>query len=269
MSQRLKNRHLGLWLRRPLLEDYVARMVAALIYLVGYIAAVPMALWLLVTPAQAQQLRTLPSHVPPAAAHLQPIDRVPGLTRLNLAIGLPLRNQETLTNLLQQIYDPASPQYRHYLTPEQFTEMFGPTEQDYQSIIAFARANGFAVTGLHPNRLLLDVNASVADIEKAFHVKMCVYQHPTEARRFYAPDVAPSVGVDLPVLDINGLSDYTRPHPAGLKLAPLKATKSARPADGSGTSGTYMGYDFRAAYAPGVALTGTGQTIGLVQFDGY
>jgi subtilase family serine protease len=221
------------------------------------------------SPAQAQQLRTLPRHVPPAAAHLQQIGRVPGLTRQNLAIGLPLRNQEKLEKLLQQIYDPASPQYRHYLTPEQFTEMFGPTEQDYQSIIAFAKTNGFTVTGLHPNRLLLDVNVAVADIEKAFHVKMCVYQHPTEARKFYAPDVAPSVGVGLPVLDINGLGDYTRPHPAGLKMAPRKATKQAQPADGSGTLGTYMGYDFRAAYAPGVALTGTGQTIGLVQFDGY
>jgi len=269
MRQQLENRHLVLWLRRPPLDDHVARTVAALICIVGYVAAASMALWLFVTPAQAQQLRTLPSHVPPAVAHLQPIDRVPGLTRLNLAIGLPLRNQEALTKLLQQIYDPASSQYRHYLTPEQFTEMFGPTEQDYQSLIAFAKTNGFTVTGLHPNRLLLDVNATVADIEKAFHVKMRVYQHPTEARRFYAPDVAPSVGVDLPVLDINGLSDFTRPHPANLKLAPQQATTHARPADGSGTSGTYLGYDFRAAYAPGVALTGTGQTIGLVQFDGY
>src|SRR5579862_5484909 len=103
MRQQLENRHLVLWLRRPPLDDHVARTVAALICIVGYVAAASMALWLFVTPAQAQQLRTLPSHVPPAVAHLQPIDRVPGLTRLNLAIGLPLRNQEALTKLLQQI----------------------------------------------------------------------------------------------------------------------------------------------------------------------
>ena len=269
MGQRLQNRHLVLRLRRPPLDDYVARTVTALICIVGYVATAPMALWLFVTPAQAQQVRALPSHVPPAVAHLQPIDRVPGSTRLNLAFGLPLRNQETLTKLLQQIYDPASPQYRHYLTPEQFTGMFGPTEQDYQSLIAFARTNGFIVTGLHPNRLLLDVNAAVADIEKAFHVTMRVYQHPKGARRFYAPDVGPSVGLDVPLLDVNGLSDYARPHPANLKLAPRQARTHAQPADGSGASGTYLGYDFRAAYAPGVALTGAGQSIGLVQFDGY
>ena len=54
---------------------------------------------------------------------------------MKLAIGLPLRNQEALTNLLQQLYDPSSPNYRHYLTPEEFTAQFGPTEQDYQKVI--------------------------------------------------------------------------------------------------------------------------------------
>ena len=86
-------------------------------------------------------------HMPAALAHLQPIGPLAGSQRLNLAIGLPLRNQEALTNLLQQIYDPASPNYHHYLTPEQFTERFGPTEQDYQAVIAFAKANGLTVTG--------------------------------------------------------------------------------------------------------------------------
>ena len=38
------------------------------------------------------------------------------------------------------------PNYHHYLTPEQFTERFGPTEQDYQAVIAFAKANGLTVT---------------------------------------------------------------------------------------------------------------------------
>ena len=30
-----------------------------------------------------------------------------------------------------------------------------------------------------------------------------------------------------------------------------------------------MGYDFRAAYAPGVSLTGTGQSVGLFELTGY
>jgi len=245
MGFRLGNRHVVLWL------------------------GAAMALGLFAQLAHAQQRRTLSGHVPPAATQLQPVDRLPGSTRLNLAIGLPLRNQEGLTKLLQQIYDPSSPQYRHYLTPEQFTEKFGPTEQDYQAVMDFAKRNGFRITATHPNRLLLDVDASVADIEKAFHVTIRVYQHPKEARRFFAPDVEPSVEMNVPVLAINGLNNFTRPHPAGLKIGPHQKTAHAHPADGSGTGSTYMGYDFRAAYAPGVTLDGSGQSIGLVQFDGY
>ncbi len=269
MGLGLGNRHFVLWLRTPPFHKHVTRMARALRHGIGYIAAVHLALGLLVTPAQAQQRRTLSGHVPPAAKQLQPVDRLPASTRMNLAIGLPLRNQEGLTKLLQQIYDPASPQYRHYLTPEQFTEKFGPTEQDYQAVMNFAQRNGFRVTATHPNRVLLDVDATVADIEKAFHVTMRVYQHPKEARRFYAPDVEPSVGLGVPVLAINGLNNFTLPHPANLKIAPRQKTAHARPADGSGSSGTYMGKDFRAAYAPGVSLDGSGQSIGLVQFDGY
>ena len=101
--------------------------------------------------------------------------------------------------MLREIYDPASPHYRQYLTPEQFTERFGPTEQDYQTVIDFMKANGLTVTGRHPNRTLLDVRGSVANIEKTFHLTMRVYQHPTENRTFYAPDVEPSLDLAVPL----------------------------------------------------------------------
>jgi len=110
-----------------------------------------------------------------------------------------LRNREALTNLLHQIYDPASPNYHHYLTPEQCAEQFGPTKQDYEAVKAFARANGLKVTTEHPNRLLLDVNGSTADVERALHVKLQTYQHPKEKRTFYAPDVEPLLDLAVPV----------------------------------------------------------------------
>ena len=56
--------------------------------------------------------------------------------------------------------------------------------------------------------MLLDVQGAVADIEKAFQVKMRVYQHPKENRTFFAPDAEPSVPAGLPVLDISGLNNY-------------------------------------------------------------
>ena len=150
----------------------------------------------------------LHGHIPEAVSHLQPTGRFPGTNRLNLAIGLPLRNQAALDKLLQQIYDPASPNFRQYLTPEQFAERFGPTEQDYQAVIDFAKANGLTVTGTHPNRVMLDVSGTVADIERVFHVTMRTYRHPTENRTFFAPDAEPSVDLAVPILHISGLDDF-------------------------------------------------------------
>ena len=221
------------------------------------------------TAAQGAERQSLQSgHVPPVVNKLLPVGRLTSSRNMRLAIGLPLHNQTALTNLLLQTYDPASPNYRRYLTPKQFTEMFGPTEQDYQSVIAYLQANGLAVTANHPNRMLLDITGSVADIEKAFQVTMNVYQHPRETRTFFAPDVEPSVPSGLRVLDVSGLNDYIRPYPK-YRLQPAHQAADATPKAGSGPAGNYLGNDFRAAYVPGVALTGAGQTVGLLQFDGY
>src|ERR1035441_8400922 len=68
-------------------------------------------------------------HVPAAVARLSPVGSLPGSKRLNLAIGLPLRNQDELDQLRQQLSAPASPNYHRYLTSEEFTARLGPTQQ--------------------------------------------------------------------------------------------------------------------------------------------
>jgi uncharacterized repeat protein (TIGR03803 family) len=219
--------------------------------------------------AHPVQTQSLPGHRPAAIAHLAPVGRLEAARELKLAIGLPLRNKEGLTNLLQRVYDPTSPDYHHFLTPAQFAETFGPTAEDYQAVTAFAKANGLTVTATHSNRVLLDVSGPVSNIEKAFHVTMRTYRHPREDRLFYAPDVEPSLELATPVLHISGLDNYIQPHPMSLRITPLADVAGVVSASGSGPSGTYMGHDFRAAYVPGVALTGAGQMVGLLEFDGY
>ena len=220
--------------------------------------------------AQTPQRTLLPGHLPAVVSSLQPLDRLNGSTRLKLSLNLPLHNREALTNLLDQLYDPASPLYHHYLAPEEFDARFGPTEQDYQAVIAWAVRSGFTVNARHPNRMLLEVSASVTDIERALQVTMRTYAHPTEPRTFFAPDTEPSAGVGIPILYIGGLDNFARPHPKNLRRSPLRASAKATPQIiGSGPNGNLAGFDYRAVYAPGVSLTGTGQSVGLVEFDGY
>jgi hypothetical protein len=220
-------------------------------------------------PAPAAQ-PVLNGHVPPITRQLTPIRRLDSATRLDLAIGLPLRNREQLTNLLQELYQPGNASFRHYLTPDQFASSFGPSQEDYQKVIDFATSHGLTVKRTHANRTLLDVAGSVADIEKAFHVHMLVYQHPVEARNFFAPDVEPSLDLDTPVLAISGLDNYVRPRPL---IHPPSVSPRVRllggGGGGGGGGGPFEGYDFLNAYAPGVSQDGTGQSLGLFELFGF
>lgn len=217
-------------------------------------------------PLPAAELRTLHGHVPDVLPQLQATGRLPASRRLELAIGLPLRNRDALATLFQQIYDPASTNFHRYLTPEQFTEQFGPTTNDFEAAMNFARTNGLTVLRGYPNRVLFDVSGAVSDIEKAFHVTLHTYRHPTEDREFFAPDVEPSVDASINIQDISGLSTYYIPHPLG---RPRRASDGPSPSLGSAPFGNFMGSDFRNAYVPGTALNGSGQSVGLVELDGY
>jgi len=154
---------------------------------------------------------SLGGHRPLAAAMLPSSGSLNPTNRIRLAIGLPLRNQADLDATLRQLYDPADPQYRKFLSPEEFTSRFGPSEEDCQGVIQFIKSYGLSVIGRHQNRVVLDVEGSVADIQRAFQIAINTFRHPTEAREFFAPDTEPYVPANLPVADLWGLSDYARP----------------------------------------------------------
>jgi subtilase family serine protease len=185
--------------------------------------------------------------------------------RMTLAIILPLRNQSELASLLKRLYDPSSPEYHHFQTVSQFTAQFGPTRQDYESVEKFARSKGFAVANTPANRLLVHINGTVAQVNKAFHVTMTNYRHPTEKRTFYSPDREPSLELSVAVAHIAGMNNFSIPRPK-YKRAPPNFRRNAI---GSGPNGAYLGSDVRIAYYGGTALTGSGQSVGLLEFDGY
>ena len=220
-----------------------------------------------VCPVFGAGLKTLRGHVPMVLNKLQAIGDAPATNELRLAIGLPLRDQAGLDKFLKEVYDPASPNFHHYLTPEEFTARFGPTEADYALVKNFAHANGFQITGTHGNRLLLDVRANIADIQRAFHVGMRRFKHPSEARDFFAPNAEPTVDFNLPIADVSGLNNYKLPHPKLVQKNSVAANAVAK--SGSASNGDYLGDDFRAAYVPNTTLTGAGQMVGLLQFDGF
>lgn len=215
------------------------------------------------------QHTALTPHIPEAvASHAATlVGHLSANTRLSLALSLPLRNQAELDNLLQQIYDPQSPIFHKYLTVVEFTERFGPTADDYAALQKFTESKGLTVVDKPANRMVLNVEGSTARIEAAFKVTLNVYQHPTEARTFYAPDREPTLDLDVPLLHITGLDDYSlmRPKYASLPVLP----NVVPPATGSGPSGSFLGSDLRAAYYGSGPLKGAGQSVGLFEGAGW
>jgi subtilase family serine protease len=225
-------------------------------------------------PALAQQPTAgklqLQGHLRPEFSEAPVTGPLDGTATLHLAIGLPLRNGAALDTLLQALTDPNSPQYRKFLTPAEFEAQFDPTDQDYQAVITFARAKGFAVTTTVANRIVVEVSGPASAVESAFYVKLNNHRR-TDGTIFYAPDREPSLDIDVPVLDIEGLDNFSPPQHGLVTKSMPRPARAIVPVAGSGPppARLFDGSDFRNAYALGTSLTGKGQTVGIFELDGF
>jgi kumamolisin len=196
----------------------------------------------------------------------QPIGQLPADQIMNLDLVLPIRDQAGLEQFLKELYDPASPSYRQFLTVSRFTERFGPSQEDYYALVRFAKQNGFTVVGGTRDGMEVRVTGPVSAVETAFHVSMRTYPHPTENRNFYAPDREPTPNLQFRLWHISGLDNFSTPHSALGKTS----TEGGHPNgfSGSGPSSSFLGSDMRTAYYGGTALTGAGQNLGLFELQG-
>ncbi len=219
--------------------------------------------------SQAQPKTLLTRHVREVTVNGQAplVGHLPAQQSMRLVLVLPHRNQAELDSFLKELYDPHSASYRKFLTVDEFTARFGPTQEDYDAVIRFAEANGLTVVGTSRNRMNLDVTGPVANIEAALHVTMGVYQHPTENRTFFAPDQEPTPDLALQLWHITGLDNYSTPKPALRRRDAAALTVKSDATTGSGADGSYLGSDMRAAYYGGT-LTGSGQSLGLFELIG-
>jgi len=225
--------------------------------------------------SQAQSLMTRHMREATLKGQAQSIGRLPATQSMRLDIVLPLRNQADLESLLQELYDPSGPSYRHFLTVREFTARFGPSQEDYDAVIRYAKTNGFAVVGGSRDGMDVQIEGSVASIETAFHVSMGVYQHPTENRTYFAPDREPMVDLPFPLWHISGLDNFSIPHPMFVKKSDFARAHGinanavvSHATTGSGPAASFLGSDMRAAYYGGTTLTGAGQNLGLLEFLG-
>jgi subtilase family serine protease len=205
----------------------------------------------------------------------QPLGRLPANQLMSLDLVLPLRDEADLKVFLEDLYNPSSSSYRHFLTVPEFTERFGPSQADYDAVVHYATSHGLTVVGGTRDGMDVQVKGSVAAIETAFHVNMMTYQHPSESRIFYGPDREPTTSLTFSLWHISGLDNYSIPHPLFVKRSDYALASGVNARDlvahattGSGPSASFLGSDMRAAYYGGTALTGSGQNLGLFEYLG-
>ena len=227
------------------------------------------------TNSQAQSVLTRHVREVTRTGKAKPIGQLPSDQIMKLDLVLTLRDQAGLNSFLKELYDPASPSYRHFLSVPEFTERFGPSQEDYDAVVRFAKANGFAVVGGTRDGMDVQIQGAVSAIESAFHLTMGTYQHPTQNRTFYAPDREPTTDLPFPLWHVSGMDNYSIPHPMFVRKSDYAKALGIDERDvvshattGSGPSASFLGSDMRAAYYGGTALTGAGQNLGLLEFLG-
>jgi subtilase family serine protease len=196
------------------------------------------------------------------------VGKLPATQLLRVDIVLAMQDRGGLGRLLRDVYDPSNPLYRHFLTVEQFTQRFGPSQEQYDALRRFATQNRLGIVGGSRDAMDLQLQASVAELEAAFHTTINIYHDPIQGRDFYATDREP--GIDLPfrLWHISGLDNYSIPRPLFLRR-PFYSVAHPLAQTGSCPANAFCGSDMRGAYYEGTTLTGKGQNIGLLEYAGY
>ncbi len=197
--------------------------------------------------------------------------------QLGLSIGLQLRNRQELQALLSDLSNPHSLAYHHFLTPQQFVEEFGPTVGQQQQVINYLRQQGFSITHVSSNGLLIDASATVAQAEAAFQVSINTYR--LGANVFFANATPPTIPGPLSsiIASIGGLDNSVHMHPLSHLINPQhgkpKPGSGGRVQPHAGPGGGYTPSDLNSAYDATPLLQagvqGNNQTVAVFELDGY
>jgi subtilase family serine protease len=151
---------------------------------------------------------------------------------ISVTVWLNLHNKAALDSLVEGMYDPASPNFHHFLTMKEYQEEFAPSAKDMAQVHAFLAAHNMVVTSTDQANHFVVAQTTVGDAQKAFGVQINrvmvngVMHSMADSEATVSDAVAPLVAA------VQGLSDMTyRPNVSmasdpetGTPYAPLPLT---------------------------------------------
>jgi len=192
---------------------------------------------------------------------------------LKVVVGLKLRDEAGLNKLLAEQLDRNSPNYRKYISPDEFAERFSPMPQDVDAVMAFLGQHGLKVTDVSPNRTLVEVEGTVSQFEAAFSVTINRYTVKTKAgvsKSYLSNDRDPAIPTRLSAIieSVIGLDTYAE-FESRLMKEPRQSTTAPY---GFSPQEISTVYEYPTALNPnvkGAKLTGKGKTIAIATAHVY
>ena len=191
------------------------------------------------------------------------VGRLPANSKLSgvsIIFSRSVEQQAALEKLLAAQKDPASAQYHHWLTPEEFGARFGMAQTDIEKVQTWLEQQGLEVERVSRSRNMIRFKGTVSQLERAFRTEMHYFKNDRETH--FAPSTALSIPAAIApaVQAVGNLSNF-RPRPMHVK------TRSAFTSSQSGSNFFAPGdiavtYDISPLYSAGI--DGTGQSISVV-----
>ncbi|HEX2662429.1 MAG TPA: Ig-like domain repeat protein [Candidatus Acidoferrum sp.] len=193
------------------------------------------------------------------------------MSRMLLVLERSAEQEAALQTLLGEQQAKDSPNYRNWLTPQQFGAQFGPADADTQTVTTWLTQHGFQGIKVAAGRTVIEFSGTAGQVRNAFHTEIHHYLVNGTTRQANSSDPQIPAALTPVVAGIVTLHNFPRKsmkRDAGIKEGigkPLFTTTS-----GCGTSQSQPCYivgpaDFAKIYnIPTTTLSGTGVTIALV-----
>ncbi len=146
-------------------------------------------------------------------------DSVLKLDRITLLLKPSGSQQAALEQLLAEQQDPSSPNYHHWLTPEQYADRFGLSPADIGEILSWLQSQGFIVEEVARGRNWIAFSGTAGLVERAFATQIHHYRRDGELHFANAAEPSIPTALDPLVLGLRGLDDV-HPKPAHMRRRP-------------------------------------------------
>lgn len=193
-------------------------------------------------PASAgQPAMMLEGNHPDQAAEIVGTAPAPPAQTLAMHLTMALRNRGELDRLLADQQDPSSPQYHRWLTPDEFTNRFGPTTADLARVTDWLKRKGFTVESADASTREVLFNANVEQAQSAFGVKI----EMSADKRWYSNTSDPVVPAEIaPLIEsIRGLDNLLRGRPQVRRVSSVPASVVNGIGPAFGPTDIYTFYD--------------------------